>query len=312
MKTAQLSKKYAAVVLATAFVAATALGCSKHSSVGFLAAETDNSGQSVPTVAPIKGINPALKAYGTSINELTGLLGIGGRLLDVVADPASPSIIINMYLPPTFLFLAQTYLSKYPQIQTSVLTDATGKISLSLKVSIADAAAAYKKWNDKKRAEEVPVPSDPSNPSQPSNPSVPSYTGGCNGTYAGNIDPPEHDVRIASRNQSLTDRGIPITGDDAIDNAATGGGGVDGGIYLQGTFHWETDANCNVTSGEVVIFGYPFAVSGTVNAGGTFDLYYWGRIPGKINADKTVSGKVQHAGGEEHIHGVLNGVFTAR
>ncbi|CAN5598192.1 hypothetical protein BH10BDE1_BH10BDE1_20290 [soil metagenome] len=312
MKNAQRSKKYAAVFLVTAFAAASTMGCSKLSSVAVNGAGTDHSGQSVPAVAPIKGINPALKAYGTSINELTGLLGIGGRLLDVVADPASPSINISIYLPPTVLFLAQTYLSKYPQIQTSVLTDAAGKSSLNLKVSVADAAAAYKKWNDKKRAEEVPVPSVPSDPTQPSNPSVPSYKGGCNGTYAGNIDPPEHDVRIASRNQSLTDRGIPITGDDAIDNAATGGGGVDGGIYLQGTFQWETDANCNVTSGEVVIFGYPFAVSGAVNADGTFDLYYWGRIPGKIGADKKVSGKVQHAGGEEHIHGVLNGVFTAR
>lgn len=305
METARFTKKTLAVLSLIAFV----MGCSRHSSIGSSAADTGNSAQSAPVVAPIKRINPALKAYGTSINELTGLLGLGGRLLDVVADPASQSININIYLPPTFLFLAQTYLLKYPQIQTSVSTDTAGRSSINLKVSVADAAAAFKKWNDKKRSEQVPQPSNPSDPSQPSGP---SYTGGCNGTYSGNIDPPEHDVRIASRNQSLTDRGIPITGDDAIDNAATGGGGVDGGIYLQGTFQWETDANCNVTSGEVVIFGYPFAVSGTVGADGAFDLYYWGRIPGRINADKTVSGKVQHAGGEEHIHGVLNGVFTAR
>ncbi len=306
MKTTQLVKKSLAVLLVTAF----AMGCSKNSTSASTANDSGNSGQSVP-VSPVRGINPALKAYGVAITEVTGLLGLGGRLLNVVADPASQSININLYLPETFLFLAQTYLIKYPQIQTSVLTDASGKKSLSLTVTIADAVAAYKKWNDKKKAEQ-PVVTQPTNPSNPSNPSAPAYKGGCNGTYAGTIDPPEHDVRIASRNQSLTDRGIAVTGNDDIDNANAGGGPPDGGIWLAGTFQWETDANCNVTSGEVVIFGYPFAVSGTVNADGTFDLYYWGRIPGRINADKTVTGKVQHAGGEEHVHGVLNGVFTAR
>ncbi len=289
--------------------------CSKTQSNASATPDSNNSGQSTPNtpVNPIRGINPALKAYGVAVTEVTGLLGLGGRLLNVVADPLSQSININLYLPETFLFLAQTYLIKYPQIQATVLTDANGKKSLNMKISIADAAAAYKKWNDKKKAEQVvQQPTTPSNPSNPSNPSAPVYNGGCNGTYAGTIDPPAHDVRIASRNQSLTDRGIAVTGNDEIDNANAGGGPPDGGIWLAGTFQWETDANCNVTSGEVVIFGYPFAVSGTVNADGTFDLYYWGRIPGKINADKTVTGKVQHAGGEEHVHGVLNGIFTAR
>ena len=277
-------------LLTLTMIAMTA-SCSKNSSSAPSVDVPANSGQSTPA-NPVRGINPALKAYGVAITEVTGLLGLGGRLLDVVADPASQSININLYLPETFLFLAQTYLLKYPQIQTTVLTDATGRKSLNLKVTIADAAAAYKKWNDKKKAEQVVQ--------QPTNPSAPVYKGGCHGTYVGNIDPPEHDVRIASRNRSLTDRGIAVTGNDEIDNANAGGGPPDGGIWLAGTFQWETDANCNVTSGEVVIFGYPFAVSGTVNADGTFDLYFWGRIPGKINANKTVTGKVEHAGGEEH------------
>ncbi len=302
MKSTLLQKS----LLALTIVAMTA-SCSKNSSAASTTpADSGNSGQTAPT-NPVRGINPALKAYGVAVTEVTGLLGLGGRLLDVVADPLSQSININLYLPETFLFLAQTYLLKYPQVKSTVLTDAAGKKSLNMQISIADAAAAYKKWNDKKKAEVVQQPTNPSNPS------APVYNGGCNGTYAGTIDPPAHEVRIASRNQSLRDRGIEVTGNDEIDNANAGGGPPDGGIWLAGTFQWETDANCNVTSGEVLIFGaYPFAVTGTVNADGTFNLHYWGRIPGKINADKTVTGKVEHAGGEEHVHGVLNGVFTPR
>jgi hypothetical protein len=133
---------------------------------------------------------------------------------------------------------------------------------------------------------------------------------GCTGSYVGGASPPSHEVRIATRNRALAAKGIALTGNDAIDNAATGGGGVDGGMYLEGSFAFETDANCNVIKGDFVIFGYPFGISGTVNQDRTFNLSYLGPIVGQVNADNSITGELQHGGGEEYIHGVLWGTFT--
>ncbi len=133
---------------------------------------------------------------------------------------------------------------------------------------------------------------------------------GCTGSYVGGANPPSHEVRIATRNRALAAKGIAVTGNDAIDNAATGGGGVDGGMYLEGTFAFQTDANCNVIAGDFVIFGYPFGISGTVNQDRTFKLSYLGPIVGQVNADNSITGELQHGGGEEYIHGVLWGTFT--
>lgn len=133
---------------------------------------------------------------------------------------------------------------------------------------------------------------------------------GCTGSYVGGANPPSHEVRIATRNRALAAKGIAVTGNDAIDNAATGGGGVDGGMYLEGTFAFQTDANCNVIAGDFVIFGYPFGISGTVNQDRTFTLSYLGPIVGQVNADNSITGELQHGGGEEYIHGVLWGTFT--
>ena len=54
-----------------------------------------------------------------------------------------------------------------------------------------------------------------------------------------------------------------------------GGGGPDGGIYMQGTYAFETDANCNVIKGITMVFyAYEYGISGTVVKGGesNFDL----------------------------------------
>ena len=134
----------------------------------------------------------------------------------------------------------------------------------------------------------------------------------CTGSYVGGANPPSHEVRIATRDRALQAKGIDISKmTEAEKNAATGGGGVDGGMYLEGSFAFETDANCNVIKGDFVIFGYPFPISGTVNQDRTFTLSYLGPIVGQVNADNSISGQLQHGGGEEYIHGVLWGTFTA-
>lgn len=132
---------------------------------------------------------------------------------------------------------------------------------------------------------------------------------GCTGSYVGSVDAPSHEVRIASRNTWLQLHGFTVTGDDAIDNA--NGGGVDGGIYLEGSFAFETDANCNVVKGQATIFGAPFTITGQVQANRSFTLSYLGPIVGQINADNSITGQLQHGGGEEYIHGDLKGKFTA-
>lgn len=134
---------------------------------------------------------------------------------------------------------------------------------------------------------------------------------GCTGSYVGGANPPSHEVRVATRDRSLIAKGIDISKmTEAEKNAATGGGGVDGGMYLEGTFAFQTDANCNVIAGDFVIFGYPFPISGTVNQDRTFTLSYLGPIVGQVNADNSITGELQHGGGEEYIHGVLWGTFT--
>lgn len=132
----------------------------------------------------------------------------------------------------------------------------------------------------------------------------------CTGSYTGSIVPPPHEVRIANRNRQLTNMGKAVTGNDAVDNAGTGGGGVDGGMYLEGSFAWETDANCKVISGSAVIFGYVFPIDGTVNADKTFTLNFFGPIIGQVDANNVISGQLQE-GGKTWVYGELQGKFVA-
>lgn len=136
---------------------------------------------------------------------------------------------------------------------------------------------------------------------------------GCTGSYIGNIEPPSHEVRIANRNRQLADVGYVLTGNDAVDNPATGGGGVDGGIYLEGAFRFETDANCNViNSAGSQIFGIPIDIVGKVNADRTFNMFspQAGPFVGAVDANNHITGQ-QQEGGKEWVHGVLNGTFVA-
>ena len=131
----------------------------------------------------------------------------------------------------------------------------------------------------------------------------------CTGSYVGSIVPPPYEVRIANRNRQLIETGFPITGNDAVDNANTTGGGVDGGMYLEGSYAWETDANCVVTKGTAVIFGYQFSIDGKVNADKTFTLNYFGPIIGSVDANNNITGQLQE-GGKTWVYGELRGKFT--
>lgn len=138
-----------------------------------------------------------------------------------------------------------------------------------------------------------------------------SGSGTCQGSYVGSIDPPPHDVRIANRNRQLASIGYVLTGNDAIDNAATGGGGDDGGIYLTGGFAFETDAGCNVIKSNGNIFGIPTTIDGKVNADKTFNMFMSNTGPtvGSVDANNHITGEQQEAG-KEWVHGDLNGTFT--
>lgn len=136
---------------------------------------------------------------------------------------------------------------------------------------------------------------------------------GCYGSYKGRVSMPEKEARIKSRNLSLQRRNIAVTGNDAVDNANAGGGPPDGGIWMAGSFEWETDGNCKVISGHTMIFDeHRFEITGTVGADRKFSLSYLGPIVGWINADNTIGGQLQHGGGEEYVHGVLSGTFTPK
>ena len=139
---------------------------------------------------------------------------------------------------------------------------------------------------------------------------------GCMGSYVGGYEMPDHDERIRLRNLSLAARGVAVTGDDAVDNANAGGGPPDGGIYMAGSFQFETDGNCNVIKGQTMVFhNYPYDISGTIQKNGTFSLTWSGSgssgdMIGKIEANNTITGKFFHPAPDNFVYGVLSGSFT--
>lgn len=144
----------------------------------------------------------------------------------------------------------------------------------------------------------------------------------CEGSYTATIDMPDHDARIASRNTSLVNAGHALTNADGTPrsedelNAILGGGTPDGGIYLSGYANWTTGAQvgtqCPITSGEVNIFGYSFTLNGGMNNPGLNPEFGFGYEGGPVvgtMTGNTFAGKVIE-GGNPHVHGVLNGIFT--
>ncbi len=131
------------------------------------------------------------------------------------------------------------------------------------------------------------------------------------GRYAGNVDMSNHEERIAARNIALREMGKPITGNDEIDNAATGGGPPDGGIYMAGTFDFTVDANNNVVpGGTFTIHGWPLKLGGgKINSDGSFNINPEGlEVKGQLNGT-SISG-IANEYGKPHVFGRLNGTFT--
>jgi hypothetical protein len=139
---------------------------------------------------------------------------------------------------------------------------------------------------------------------------------GCMGSYIGNYGPPDHDERIRLRNLSLANRGIAVTGNDDIDNANAGGGSPDGGIWMGGSYRFETDGNCNVIAGTTMIFyAYEYGIGGTVNKDGSFNLIWSGQgsqgdMKGKVDANNNISGQFFHPAPDSFVYGVISGTFT--
>ena len=138
----------------------------------------------------------------------------------------------------------------------------------------------------------------------------------CMGSYVGNYSPPDRAERIQARNRSLAGRGIAVTGNDAIDNGNAGGGDPDGGIWMAGSFSFETDANCNVIKGTTAVFyTYQYDISGTVLKGATSNLTWSGQgsagqMEVDVDANNSLAGSFRHPAPDTYVRGVISGTFT--
>ena len=144
---------------------------------------------------------------------------------------------------------------------------------------------------------------------------APVVVANCQGSYVGSYGPPEYEERIRLRNLSLENRGIAVTGNPETDNTNAGGGAPDGGIWMGGSYAFETDVNCNVTSGKTLIFyAYEYDIGGTVQKDGTFNLTWSGQgsigeMRGKV-VDNNITGQFFHPAPDNFVYGVLSGTFT--
>lgn len=138
----------------------------------------------------------------------------------------------------------------------------------------------------------------------------------CTGSYVGGYTYPDHDERIRLRNLSIISNGGVVTGNDVIDNETAGGGPPDGGIWMAGSYAFETDANCNVIKGTTLVFyAYEYNINGTVAKTGESALVWSGQgsqgdMKLKLNADNTISGTFHHPAPNTFVYGVLSGTFT--
>ncbi len=138
----------------------------------------------------------------------------------------------------------------------------------------------------------------------------------CTGSYVGTYDAPDQSERIRLRNLSIRNNGGVVTGNDAIDNVTAGGGGADGGIYMTGSYAFETDANCKIVKGTTMVFyAYQYNVTGTVAKSGTSSLTWSGQgsqgdMKITVDANNNIGGKFYHPAPDNFVYGVVSGKFT--
>jgi hypothetical protein len=138
----------------------------------------------------------------------------------------------------------------------------------------------------------------------------------CTGSYVGTYTYPDHDERIRLRNLSIISNGGVVTGNDAIDNATAGGGDPDGGIWMAGSYAFETDASCNVIKGTTMVFyAYEYNINGAVLKSGESALIWSGQgsegeMKLKLNANNTITGEFHHPAPNSFVYGVISGTFT--
>lgn len=122
---------------------------------------------------------------------------------------------------------------------------------------------------------------------------------------SGVVNPPSQAERIAMRDRNRA-------------NGDGDGGGLDGGIYMQGAFELKTDANGVVISSNVIIHGTPnFTVVGRVTNDGSMSvlnikesgIHDVGTLE-LIVKNNSVSGKMRHGGGKEWIYGDVVGSYS--
>jgi hypothetical protein len=139
----------------------------------------------------------------------------------------------------------------------------------------------------------------------------------CTGSYVGSYDAPaSREERIRIRNLSIVNNGGVVTGNDAIDNVTAGGGGIDGGIYMTGSYAFETDANCNIIKGTTLVFyTYQYNINGTVNKAGESALTWSGQgssgeMKISVNANNAITGSFYHPAPDTFVYGTVSGTFT--
>lgn len=138
----------------------------------------------------------------------------------------------------------------------------------------------------------------------------------CTGSYVGTYTYPDHDERIRLRNLSIISNGGVVTGNDAIDNGTAGGGDPDGGIWMAGSYAFETDANCNVVKGDTYVFyAYQYGISGTTSKTGLATLTWSGQgsvgeLTVKVDSNNQISGQFFHPAPNNFVYGVMSGTFT--
>jgi hypothetical protein len=150
-------------------------------------------------------------------------------------------------------------------------------------------------------------------PAEPSPTQATVAAKSCTGSYVGTIDKPSPEAVKAMREESLRRRGIdptnPIYGTPEDPSEQFG-------IWMEGNFAFETDANCKVVKGGTNIFyTYPYAIEGTVKADRSFDMVFTGsgvigEFVGQINPNGSISGQLKHPAPDDFIYGLLNGTFN--